>query len=80
MEKDTTRPILSGDCDSSDTKRVRMADLGSTVDRERRPVKLQKLEENGILIPQWESLISHLLFFNFICFRIFKSVVEFHLV
>ncbi|XP_009108202.1 probable protein phosphatase 2C 54 isoform X1 [Brassica rapa] len=47
MEKDTTRPILSGDCDSSDTKRVRMADPGSTVDRERRPVKLQKLEENG---------------------------------
>ncbi|CAH8283727.1 unnamed protein product [Eruca vesicaria subsp. sativa] len=47
MEKDITRPILSGGCDSGDSKRLRMADPGCTVAGESRPVKLPKLEENG---------------------------------
>lgn len=47
METDFTLPILAGDYDSGDSKRVRMADPGFTVDGEGRPVKLPKLEENG---------------------------------
>lgn len=48
MEKDITWPILPGGSDSGDSKRVRMADPGSTVRGESRPVKLPKIEENGI--------------------------------
>ncbi|KAF2535643.1 hypothetical protein F2Q68_00020914 [Brassica cretica] len=47
MEKDITWPILPGGSDSGDSKRVRMADPGSTVRGESRPVKLPKIEENG---------------------------------
>lgn len=63
MEKDITQPILSGGCDSGDSKRVRMADPESTVGGESRPVKLPKIEENGIDSTIGVALISHMLFF-----------------
>ncbi|KFK31883.1 hypothetical protein AALP_AA6G171100 [Arabis alpina] len=47
METDITLPILAGDCDSGESKRVRVADPGFTVDNEGRPVKLPKIEDNG---------------------------------
>lgn len=50
MERDITLPILAGDCDSGESKRVRVPDPGFTLDDdvdEGRPVKLQKIEDNG---------------------------------
>ncbi|CAA7042258.1 unnamed protein product [Microthlaspi erraticum] len=47
METGFTLPILAGDYDSGDSKRVRMADRRFNVDGEGRPVKLPKIEENG---------------------------------
>ncbi|ESQ38422.1 hypothetical protein EUTSA_v10028850mg [Eutrema salsugineum] len=47
MENNITRPTLPNDCDSGDSKRVRMSDPAFTDDGEGRHVKLPKIEENG---------------------------------